>query len=367
MVAIGRREKLIKAYNCLRLQQIILTLNLNVKKIQLKRKRLRRWWVKPHIAAQQRNVFGGYNRVCQYLKLHDHEEFYRHFHIGPHNFDRIHELVRERLEKQVSGRPPISSEIRLASVLFPHWLSLAERYINLWNHPNCGGSLDATHVWIIRPPHGGSLFRNYKGFNSIVLMTLSDADRRITWYCLGDYGHLSDLSVYSVSSLCRKLENNQLGFPGPRPLPGTNIVVPHVILADPILPLGKNLMKPYSRQRRLTRREKMYNYRHSRGRMPVECQYGGLQEKWRILQQPLGFDLSVTNDLVTVILALHNYMINSSHPELPTIEPTQPNDEQMAVENYECQLNGSAIRERFADYFSVGGAGYLAWAERRIR
>ncbi|KAJ8685821.1 hypothetical protein QAD02_021614 [Eretmocerus hayati] len=248
-----------------------------------------------------------------------------------------------------------------------HWLSIAARYVYLWNHPHCGGSSDATHIWIIRPPHGGSLFRNYKGFNSIILMTLSDADRRITWYCVGDYGYLSDSSAYSVSSLCRKLENNQLGFPGPRPLPGTNEVVPQVILADAIFPLSKNVMKPYGKHRPLTRREKIYNYCHSRGRMPVECQYGGLQEKWHILDQPLGFDLSVTNDLVVALVALHNFIINSNHPELPTFEPTQPNDEPMEVENYECRLSAGDIRERFADYFNVGGPGYLPWVERRIR
>ncbi|KAJ8673892.1 hypothetical protein QAD02_015382 [Eretmocerus hayati] len=415
MVAVAHREELLKAYQCLKLQTAVLRLHLNLAKIRMMKKRLRRWWVRPHITAHQRDTYGGYNRLCRYLKLYDHELFYKNFHMGPQNFDRLHELVEGRLQKQVCVRLPISSEVRLASVLFylanggsvnsvcllfligrstfykllaetcaaikdvlsplhlrcpsepAHWLSIAERYITLWDHPYCAGSLDAMHVWIIRPPHGGSLFHNFKGFNSIVLMTLSDADRRVTWYTLGDYGHLSDSSVYAVSALKRKLDNNELGLPAARALPNSDVVVPIVILTDEIFPLGRHTMKPYSRRSLTTRKEKMYNFVHSRNRMPVECQYGNLQKKWEILQQPLGFDLSTTKDVIASIMALHNFLINSNNPNLSTYEPGDLNRVQLDQQLVDGLVRPQEVRERFAAYFALGGPGHLAWAERYIR
>ncbi|KAJ8669206.1 hypothetical protein QAD02_000465 [Eretmocerus hayati] len=415
MVAVSCREMLIKAYQCLKLQRIVLTLHLNLLKIQTMKKRLRRWWVRPHIAAHERDTYGGYNRVCRHLKLYDHGMFYRNFHMGPQNSDRLHELVGGRLQKQVGHRPAISSEVRLASVLYylanggsvnsvclfflngrstfyefvaetcsalkdilspihvrcpsepEHWLSIAQRYQTLCDHPYCAGSLDAMHVWIIRPPHGGSLFHNFEGFNSIVLMTLSDADRRITWYTLGDYGHLSDSSVYAVSSLKGKLDNNELVLPAARELPNSHVVVPIVTLTDEIFPLGPHTLKPYSRRTLTTREQKMYNFLHSRNRMPVECQYGNLQKKWEILQQPLGFDLSTTKNVIASIIALNNSLINSNNPHLSTYEPINPNREQLDQQMVDGLVRPHEVRERFAAYFAFGGPGHLAWAEHFIR
>lgn len=42
--------------------------------------------------------------------------------------------------------------------------------------PNCLGALDGKDNIMQSPTHSGSHFRNYKGTNSVELMTLADAD-----------------------------------------------------------------------------------------------------------------------------------------------------------------------------------------------
>lgn len=68
------------------------------------------------------------------------------------------------------------------------WLRIAQDFERKWNFPNCIGALDGKHVRIRKPPHGGSVFYNYKKFHSLVLMAISDAHSRFVWFTLGDGG-----------------------------------------------------------------------------------------------------------------------------------------------------------------------------------
>ena len=56
------------------------------------------------------------------------------------------------------------------------WKQIEHRFNIKWNFPNCIGSLNGKHIMIRCPPNSHSLFYNYKGFFSIVLMALFDAD-----------------------------------------------------------------------------------------------------------------------------------------------------------------------------------------------
>jgi hypothetical protein len=75
----------------------------------------------------------------------------------------------------------------------PHqWEEVADEFRRRWNFPHCVGAADGKHVAIRKPTKGGSIFWNYKGYNSIVLMVMVDADYKFRWVQIGDPGSYFD-------------------------------------------------------------------------------------------------------------------------------------------------------------------------------
>ena len=56
------------------------------------------------------------------------------------------------------------------------WEHIKEGVRTKWNFPSCCGALDRKHVNIQAPKNSSSLFFNYKGTFSLVLMALVDVD-----------------------------------------------------------------------------------------------------------------------------------------------------------------------------------------------
>ncbi|XP_036150712.1 uncharacterized protein LOC118648501 [Monomorium pharaonis] len=130
--------------------------------------------------------------------------------------------IVEVLEKKVFNCP--SSPVE--------WQVLAEKFNIQWQFPHCLGSLDGKRINFRPPRKAGSVYRNYKGKDSIIFLALVDADYNFIFVDVGRNGRMHDASVFRESSLATQLHSGTLNLSLPSSLPGYNVDMPYVIVAD---------------------------------------------------------------------------------------------------------------------------------------
>ena len=125
------------------------------------------------------------------------------------------------------------------------WRVIADQF-SQFHH--CVGALDGKHIAIRCPKHGGSVYYNYKGFHSIIMLALVDADYKFIWVDVGSNGCAGDAQIFNGSELKEVIEDGTIGFPDAEPLPGDDKDMPYFIAADDAFALRLWLMKPHSQR-----------------------------------------------------------------------------------------------------------------------
>ena len=319
-----------------------------------RRQRRHRWWVRPWLTVERRLQYGQFETLMQELRNEDVSSFKKYLRITPDMFDEIFQCVTPQIQKKnTQFRHAIPAGLKLAVTLrymatgdtyvslaydfwvasetishfIPEvcgaiadeyreevlscpltsegWLEIAQQFERRWNLPNTLGALDGKHIAIKKPANSGSFYYNYKGFFSIVLMALVDGNYRFLWCDVGGLGHQSDAQIFNNSELKSCIEDNSIGFPEPSPLPNDDKPIPYFILGDDAFPMRTTLMKPYRRSN-LTHRQKIFNYRLSRGRRIVENAFGILASRWQCLARTMLQTPKVVKVVVSACICLHN-------------------------------------------------------------
>ena len=103
---------------------------------------------------------------------------------------------------------------------------------------------------LINPFNSGSTYFSSKGFSSIVLLALVDADYKFLYVNVGCQGRISDGGVFKNSELYHLLVNGEINLPDSRQLPVLSSLndsflvesnreseVPYIVVADDAFPL----------------------------------------------------------------------------------------------------------------------------------
>ena len=127
------------------------------------------------------------------------------------------------------------------------WVNIANDFYRRTQFPNCIGAVGGKHVRIKMPAGSGSLFYKYKHFFSNLLFALVDANCCFIAADVGAVGKSSDSNVFKKSNIGRKLESNQLGIPGSRPLPNdeNGKCMTFVMVGNEALALSEHVLPPY--------------------------------------------------------------------------------------------------------------------------
>lgn len=199
-------------------------------------------------------------------------------------------------------------------------------------------------------------------------MALADANYKFTFIDVGSKGRVSDGGVFNRSLLNGALQNNSLNIPPPRPLPGTDIETPFVILADDAFALKPYIMKPYN-FRGQDHAEHVFNYRLSRGRRMVESTFGIMAARFRLLRTTIELSEQNVKFCVLAICALHNWLmsINPDDSIIEDIEQSHEEYEEYQEHEHNIQQNdriasneAKNIRNLFKNYF-MSPEGEVAW------
>jgi hypothetical protein len=321
---------------------------------QRRERRARRYWVRPFIS---RRLFQGqYENLMGELMRESRDDFKGFMRMEPAMFQELHARLTPRLTKATTNwRAPLEPGLKLAVtlrfmatgnsfhslafdfrvahntislfvkevleaiiaeyaaevVVMPTtpagWRAASQKFGDRWNFLHACGALDGKHISVKAPAHSGTVYHNYKGFFSIILLALVDAEYKFMWIDVGANGSTSDCAVFNVSELKEGLENNTLGMPPAEPLPGDDRPMPYFLVGDDAFVLKTWMMKPYS-TKHLTVAERIFNYRLSRARRIVENAFGILANRFRVLLTTIQMEPEAVTTLVMACVCLHNLM-----------------------------------------------------------
>ena len=238
------------------------------------------------------------------------------------------------------------------------WKEIARNFKEQWDYPNCIGAIDGKHILILCPDHSGSLYYNYKGTYSVVLMAMVDANYKFIAIDVGSYGRQSDAGTWAHSILGKLLAPpNKLNLPDDCVIVGAEYLglMPFVAVSDEAFPLQKHIMRPYS-GRHATKEQDAYNYRHSRARRIVECAFGILAGRWRVFHTKIAVQPATVNLIVQAATVLHNMLQKQSTSAL-AVTPAPAAEEAIgglqALKGLPTRgsMEAIAIRDKFTQYF----------------
>lgn len=231
---------------------------------------------------------------------------------------------------------------------------IANTFYEKWQFPHFLGAIDGKHMRIKCPTRSGTMFFNYKQYFSISLQAVSDANCKFICIETGAYGKQSDGGTFRNSQLFRLMEQKKLNIPDEKFLPNSNIKAPFVFIGDEAYPLLKNLMKPYARNN-LTEANELFNTRLSRARKSVECSFGILTMKWRVLCKAIETHPDTADLIIKAVCILHNTIIDREHIihdiEGETATQNVLPDIQASRRNNRATAEAVSVRNAFKAYF----------------
>ena len=180
----------------------------------------------------------------------------------------------------------------------------AEKFKTKFGIPQVIGCIDGTHIAIKKPKENPHDYFCYKMKHSLNCQATCDekgifTDVEVRWP-----GSVHDARVYANSSINKAFISKQLPRNLKEIIPG-HALVPPVLLADPAYPLLPNVLKEYASNS--NPKEILFNNRLRSARNQIECAFGRLKARWRILNRALDVDVDFAPTLIYACFVLHNY------------------------------------------------------------
>ena len=364
-----------------------------------RRIRPRRWYRRPWI--EQRPDFGHFEKFLPHCRETDPESYKYFVRLDPDLFEEMLARIEHRIKKTHTNlKKPLEPGLKLAvtlrflatgeaykslatafrigansiSIFVPEvceaiiqeymdewlvcpktpeeWKTVAEGFSTKWQFHHTLGAIDGKHIKIFCPPKSGTVYYNYKGYYSIVLMAIVDADGKFIYVDVGAPGSCSDGGIFRDTPLREHLEQGTAGLPEDEPLPGEERPCPYFFVGDAAFPLRKWLQKPHP-ERGMSEEQHMYNKRICRARIVVERVFGMLAQKFRMFLTTINARPQTVEKMVLAACILHN-ILTTRNPNLYRTfdEETQAFDGVQVERNNQRSRGPREVRDYLTTYYN---------------
>ncbi|XP_017466098.1 PREDICTED: putative nuclease HARBI1 [Rhagoletis zephyria] len=168
-------------------------------------------------------------------------------------------------------------------------------FYKITKFPGVIGAIDCTHVRIQSPgTDQAENYRNRKGWFSINVQTVVDAEARITNIVARWPGSTHDATIFNNSRLYRRLETGEFGN--------------DLLVADGGYRNTEYMVTPHLNTQ--TAEEQLYNSSHISTRNVVERSYGILKRLWPVLSMDRRVRIHTVQSIIVACAVLHNIAMN---------------------------------------------------------
>ncbi|KAG8196015.1 hypothetical protein JTE90_028985 [Oedothorax gibbosus] len=193
-------------------------------------------------------------------------------------------------------------------------------------------------------------FRDFVEGLDFLLQALVDCNYKFLVIDVGGYGKQSDGGTFLASDLYTAIADGSIVLPQQDDLPDTNVEAPYVMLADEAYPLLPFMMTPFKRAT-LDDSTRVFNERLSRARKTVECAFGILFSKWRILSKPIETKVETADLIIKCICFLQNVIIDNEGFERHLTDVSINPNSAMLNQPGRLSNEAKAVRQLFTTYF----------------
>ncbi|XP_069687300.1 putative nuclease HARBI1 [Periplaneta americana] len=174
--------------------------------------------------------------------------------------------------------------------------SIVQQFYDMYNFPGIVGAIDCTHIKIQSP--GGNraeIYRNRKGYFSVNVQVISDANLLIRDIVARWPGSVHDSTIFSNSHIRAQFEMGAIDE--------------GILLGDSGYPLRKYLLTSYLHPE--TRPQHNYNAAHIRTRNCVERMIGVWKRRFPVLSLGLRTKRQTTLTIIVATAVLHNIAVET--------------------------------------------------------
>jgi hypothetical protein len=211
-------------------------------------------------------------------------------------------------------------------------------FLHMANFPNVIACVDCTHCRIVAPADHEHEYVNRKGFHSINVQIMCDANMRIVNIVVQWPGSTHDARILRQSNVYQGFENGEVNG---------------LVLGDSAYPLKPWLMTPILIPR--TELERRYNHAHTHTRCIVERCIGLAKRRFYCLGSILRLSPERACTVITACLILHNFCLRKGipAPDEGEDDEDQENDDNEPQNGLNDNVGGRVARARLiAQHFA---------------